>query len=129
MKLDFTKAYNGIHNGPVERHLRHIWYRKTQEEDWRVYRFDRVQFGDQPAATIMSIAVERAVETHSKVTDEKNLPPELVLQDSNKLVLDTYVDDGSTGGSVKDINRMMGNKSKDSQFNSTIPSMAAKVGL
>ena len=55
---------------------------------------------------------------------------ELVIADSVKLVKDTYVDDGSTGGSPLDVDRMMGPFSPSlGQFSGTIQSMSAKVGL
>ena len=56
----------------------------------------------------MTIAVEKASETYKKVARDLNLPEELVRKDSRKLLLDTYIDDGTTGGSPEDIARMLG---------------------
>ena len=104
--------------------------RFSTEEPWQQYGFDRLQFGDRPAAALMSIAVERASKTAADVAAELNLPEELVMADSVKLVQDTYVDDGSTGGSQLDVDRMMGTFNPSlGQFIGTIPSMSAKVGL
>ena len=77
----------------------------------------------------MSLAMERAAQTYKEVIEDKSLPVEEVKQDSSKLLLDTYVDDGTTGGSPKQVSRMMGTKLVSGQFSGTVPSMAGKVGL
>ena len=51
------------------------------------------------------------------------------MKDSKKLLEDTYVDDGTTGGSKKEIDRMIGVKLPDGSFSGTIPSIMKKVGL
>ena len=58
---DITKAYNSIKTGLVEKHIRRLWMRMDpKSEDWKLYGFTCVQFGDCPAAALMSIAVENA---------------------------------------------------------------------
>ena len=42
--FDITKAYNSIKTGIVERHLCWLWFRKSPDEDWRMYGFNCVQF-------------------------------------------------------------------------------------
>ena len=55
--FDITKAYS-IKTGLVEKHLRRLWFRENpQLDDWKVYGFNCVQFGDRPAAALMTIAV------------------------------------------------------------------------
>lgn len=104
--------------------------RFATDQPWKEYGFDRLQFGDRPAAALRSIAVEKAGETASDVAVELDLPEELVKADSVKLVPDTYVDDGSTGGSQLDVDRMMGTFNPSlGQFSGPILSMSAKVGL
>jgi len=46
----------------------------------------------------MTIVVEKAAETYKEVAQDLNLPEELVREESRKLLLDTYVDNGTTGG-------------------------------
>ena len=94
----------------VEHHLHHLWFRASPEEPWQQYGFNCVQFGDHPAATIMSLTMEPAAQTYEEVAEDKSLPVEEVKQDSSKLLLDTYMDDGTTGGSPKQFSRMMGIK-------------------
>ena len=64
---DISKAYNSIKTGEVERHVRRYWFRFTQNEPWKVYGANCVMFGDRPAASLMTIAVERASESCSEV--------------------------------------------------------------
>ena len=45
------------------------------------------------------------------------------------MLLDTYVDDGTTGRTTTEIQRMLGQKLPDKSFDGTISSMMAKVGL
>ena len=65
--FDYTKAYNSIQTGTVECHLRRLWMRFSKDEPWQQYGFDRLKFGDRPAAALMSVAMERASETAAAV--------------------------------------------------------------
>merc|ERR1712030_80592 len=128
--FDITKAYNSIKTGLVEKHLRRLWFRQDpKHEEWKVYGFNCVQFGDKPAAALMTIAIERAAETYEEVAKDLNLSIQDVKDDSKKLLEDTYVDNGTTGGSKKEVQRMIGNKLPDGSYSGTIPSMMKKVGL
>ena len=73
-------------------------------EDWKLYGFTCVQFGDRPAATLMTIAVEKASENYEEVAETLNLDKEIVKEDAKKLLLNTYVDNRTTGGRIKDVN-------------------------
>ena len=75
----------------------------------------------------MSLAVERAAQTYKEVAAEMSLPEEDVKKDSSKLLLDTYVDNGTTAGSPEQVSCMMGTKMDSGQFSGTVPSMANKV--
>ena len=127
--FDITKAYNSIRTGIVEKNLRRFWFRKNPQEDWKTFRFECVQFGDRPAAAIMTIAVERAAESFEEVANDLNIDVEEVKEDSIKLLKDTYVDDGMTGGTKKQVDRMIGSRMEDGSFSGTIPRMMKKVGL
>ena len=80
-----------------------------------------MQFGDRPAAALMTIAVEKAAETYEDVARDLNLSVEEVKKDSKKLLEDTYVDDGTTGGSKKEVDWMIGVKLPDRSFSGTPP--------
>ena len=86
-----------------------------------MFGFECVQFGDRPAAAIMTIAVERAAEMFQEVANDINLDVEEVKEDSIKLLKDVYVDDGTTGGTQRQVDRMLGSKMEDGNFSGTIP--------
>ena len=71
----------------------------------------------------MTIAVERAAETYPEVAQDLNIDVEEVKEDSIKLLKDTYVDDGTTGGTKKQVDRMLGSKMEDGSYSGTIPRM------
>ena len=50
-----------------------------------------------------------------------NLDVNKVKDDSIKLLKDTYIDDRTTGGSKKQVERMIGTKLEDGSFSGTIP--------
>ena len=54
-EADLTKAYNALHTGPIERHLRRFVYRFDPTSNWEDFAFDRVVFGDNPAANLSVI--------------------------------------------------------------------------
>merc|ERR1712239_33546 len=99
------------------------------QEDWKTYGFECVQFGDHPAAAIMTIAVERAAETYQEVAHDLNIDVEEVKEDSIKLLKDTYVDNGMTGGTKKQVDRTLSESLEDGSYSGTIPRMMKKVGL
>ena len=86
--FDITKAYNSIKTGIVEKNLRRFWFRQDPQDEWRMFGFECVQFGDRPATAIMTIAVERAAETFQEVANDMNLDVEEVKEDSIKLLKD-----------------------------------------
>ena len=58
----------------MEKNLRRFWFWDNSEtEDWKTYRFECVQFGDRPAAAIMTTAVERAAESYKEVANDLNI--------------------------------------------------------
>ena len=129
LMYDLTKAYNSMETDQVERHVHRFWMRLNVEDPWEIWGFDCVQFGDRPAAALLSVAVEKASDNWQEVADLLNLDPEKVRQDSIKLREDNYVDDGNTGGSIEDVDRMQGIKNEQGEFTGTIPSMYRSVGL
>ena len=119
--FDITKAYNSIRTGIIEKNLRRFWFRQDLQDEWRTFGFECVQFGDRPAAAIMTIAVERAAETFQEVANDMNIDVEEVKEDSIKHLKDVYGDDGTTGGTQRQVDRMLGSKMEDGNFSGTIP--------
>ena len=77
----------------------------------------------------MTISVEKTAETFEDMTEDLNLSIKDIKEDSRKLLEDVYVDDGTTGGSKREVDRMIGTKLQDGRFLGTIPSMMKKVSL
>ena len=77
----------------------------------------------------MTIAVEKAAKTYAIVAKDLNLSVEEVKEDSRKLLEDTYVNDGTTRGFRKEVERMISVKLNNGSFSGTIPAMMKKVGL
>merc|ERR1712030_7211 len=73
-----------------------------------------------------AIAIEKAPETYEDVAKDLNISVHEVKDDSKKLLEDTYVDDGTTEGSKKEVDRMIGVKLPDGSFSGTIPSIMKK---
>ena len=119
------KAYNGMQMSIVERNLRWVLWKPNTETDMKEFAFNKVQFSDRPAACLMSLGLIKASE-HAKRKHADNID---IIADADKVVDDTYVDDGTTGGSVEDLDRMMGERLLSGKFNGTIPTMLAEVGF
>ena len=71
----------------------------------------------------MMIAVKKAAESYEAVAKELNISVCEVKEDSKKLLKDTYVDDGTTGGSRRQVERMIGRKLEDGSYSGTISAM------
>ena len=75
----------------------------------------------------MTIAVEKGANFYQ--AEKLNLPVNKVKEDSRKLLQDTYVDNGTTGGSRRQVQRMLGTRLEDGSYSGTIPAMMKQVGL
>merc|ERR1712105_251437 len=105
---NFTKAYNSIKTPLVERQVCRLCFCQSESEPWLQYSFNTVQLGDCPAAAVVSLATERASETAVEVAADLKLPADIMQRDANKLLRDTYIHDGTMGGSPSDISCLMG---------------------
>ena len=47
--------------------------RLSRNDDWELFGFNTVQFGDRPAAALMTVAVERASEPYEAAASELGL--------------------------------------------------------
>ena len=77
----------------------------------------------------MIFSIEKTAETYHDVAKDLNLSICEVKGDSIKLLNDVQVDDGITGGSKREVDRMIRVKFADSSISETIPSMMKKVSL
>ena len=75
----------------------------------------------------MMIAVKKVANSYQAVAEKLNLPVNEVKEDSRKLLQDTYVDDGTTGGSRRQVQRMLGTRLEVGSYSGTIPAMMKQV--
>ena len=117
--FDLTKAYNSLHTGPVERHLRRFVYRFDPAGDWEDYAFDCVAFGDAPAANLLEIARNMTAEAG------KDIDPVA----ARKIKDDSYVDDNLSGGTAEEVSRMKGERLADGSYSGTFRQILEKGNL
>jgi hypothetical protein len=110
MVFDLTKAYNSLHTGPVERHLRRFIWRFSPDEVWQDFAFDSVAFGDLPAANFLEIGRDMTADAGCDIDKEASV----------KIKRDSYVDDNISGGSFEAVKRMKGRKLGDGTFSGNI---------
>ena len=53
--FDISKAYNRMSTGIVERNLRRLVWRFTENDPWTEYFIDKVHFGDRPASVLLEL--------------------------------------------------------------------------
>ena len=101
--FDLTKAYNSLHTGIVEKHLRRLIWRFNPEDDWMDYGFVVVAFGNKPAGEFLELGKQLCAEAGKKIHPSAAI----------KIVKDSYVDDHITGGSAFKVKKMMGERKED----------------
>ena len=80
-------------------HVRRVvWRYGRTNEKWRVFGFRTVSFGDKPAGVFLDIVIKRVARMHNDVDP----------QAARKIAEDRYVDDITTGGSEKEVSKMIG---------------------
>ena len=104
---DLSKAYQHLHTGPVEKYTRLVVWRDCDSSAvWRTYGFDCTAFGDIPAAVQLEVGKRLCAEAGVDIDEEA----------SERIIRDTYVDDGATGGSTGQVERFRGKKDKDEKY-------------
>ena len=116
---DLSKAYNTMKTGIVERHLRRFIWKFNEEDPWLDMAIDVVHFGDQPAACQLECCKKRVAKLGEHIDKEASV----------KIIQDCYVDDGLTGGKPESIERMIGSKDSDGNFDGSIPRILALGGF
>jgi hypothetical protein len=96
---DLTKAYYTMKTGELEMHVRRVvWRYGRTDEKWRVFGFRTISFGDKPAGVFLDIVIKRVARMHNDIDPEA----------ARKIADDRYVDDITTGGSEKEVSKMIG---------------------
>ena len=108
--FDLTKAYNSLKTGLPEKHLRRMLWRFSPDEAWQDFGFVVVAFGDRPAANFLELGKD--------LTADAGIEIDPVA--SKKIKRDSYVDDGVTGGSKAEVERMMGTSLGNGNYSGTI---------
>ena len=117
---DVTKAYYSLKTGELEKHVRRVcWRYGNSNEEWRIFGFNTVSFGDRPAAAFLEIAIRRTASLNQHIDPLA----------ATRITEDRYVDDLSTGGSPSEVDRFMGKSTVDLQQDGTIPQILAKGSL
>ena len=119
LAFDLSKAYQTIRTTEVEKHLRRLIWRFDDDEDWRVFAFDRLQFGDRPAACFLMLVIKHLAEIGREIDEEA----------AAKLEEDCYVDDFLTGGSEAQVERFVGKKKGDGSYDGTFTQILDKGGF
>ena len=118
MVTDLKKAYQAIHTGPMELHLRRFVFRTSQDEEWTDYAFTRATFGDVSAGLILEVAKRRVADIGSSIDPTA----------AQQLRDYSYVDDSLMGGSATEVARMRGERTGDS-YTGTVPQILAKGAM
>ena len=56
LSFDLSKAYHTLKSGLVEKFLRLMVWRFSEDEEWKTYGYETLAFGDKLAATALEIA-------------------------------------------------------------------------
>ena len=119
LTYDLTKAYNSLVTGPVEKHLRRLIWRFDPDEDWTDYAFATMHYGDLPASNLLEIGRNLTAEEGAHIDPEA----------AQKIINDTYVDDGVSGGPKDVVDRMRGEQLPDGSFSGTLRQIFDKGNL
>ena len=95
--------------------FRFIW-RFDPSEPWQDFALDRVHFGDASAATQLEVGKDIVAAAG------KDIDPVA----SQRIQDDVYVDDGLTGGDEEQVERFIGVKQEDGQYDGTFAKILAK---
>ena len=97
---DLTKAYHSIHTSVKEKFLRLVVWRMCKtDEEWLIWGFVRVAFGDLPASVLLEMVKSIAAEAGIEIDEEA----------AQKISEDSYVDDNLSGGTPEQVDRVRGN--------------------
>ena len=117
--FDLSKAYQQLVTGEVERHLRRFLYRSSPSDQWEIFAYDRVTFGDVIAALCLELGKKLAAQRGEQ----------LDALAASRLLSGTYVDDHCGGGSLDEVSRMRGLPKPNSGFPGTMQQILEPCGF
>ena len=119
---DIRKMYHSVLTTDQEKFLRLLVWRMDGEE-WKRYGYKVVAMGDRPAACILELVKDVAA----------TMGEEIDAETAAKIKEDTYVDDGCSGGSKEDVDKMIGDfeELEDGSllYNGTVQQILSKVSF
>ena len=116
--LDLKKAYQAIHTGEQELHLRRFLWREDPSQPWTTYGYTCATFGDLPAGLLLEVAKRRVADLGQE------LDPKAAYQIKHC----AYVDDVVVGGELQDVLRMKGLE-ENGELTGTVPRILALGGM
>ena len=111
---DLHRAYQAIHTGPNELHLRRFLFRSDSSSPWEIWGYTRCTFRDRNAGGLLEVAKKRVAEMGREIDPVA----------ASQIVDNCFVDDLVTGGAPTDVQRMKGDK-VEGLFNGTIAQILA----
>ena len=84
-----------------------------------MFAFDRLQFGDRPAACFLMLVIKHLAEMGREIDEEA----------AARIEEDSYVDDFLTGGSEAQVDRFVGKKKGDGTYDGTFTQILDKAGF
>ena len=90
---DIKKMYHSVHTMVTEKHLRRmVWRDMKLDQPPKTYGFERVTFGDKPAAAITAVAIQETAKIYSHIDSEA----------TKRIEEDVYADDMATGAESRE---------------------------
>ena len=116
--MDLKKAYQAIHTSPMELHLRRFLFRPRPDQAWATYGYTCANFGDLSAGLMLEVGKRRVA----------NLGADIDPQAAEQLKSQSYVDDSILGGSLDDVTRMRGERTREG-YTGTVAKILAKGAM
>jgi hypothetical protein len=122
LMVDLARAYQALRTGSksVEKYTRLFLWRRRPEDAWETYGYDRVTFGDLPAAGALEQAKARAAELGAHIHQET----------ARQLRDKMFSDDGALAADSKEeLLRMKGTRQEDGTYDGYISRILGKCGM
>ena len=120
LNMDLSKAYQSVHTGITEKHVRRVvWRWGNKDAEWTDYAWAVMTFGDTLASLILELVKKIGADLGRDIDEEA---VEVLLES-------TYVDDTLGGGTTEMVERFMGDRQDDGTYTGTLPKILSKVGL
>ena len=120
---DLSKAYNQVKTFLEELHCRRlVWRWGNGEEEWKIYGFLAMHFGDRCAGCGLEVAKEMVADAGKDIDEE-----------TCEMIKKIYVDDGAGGGEEEVVEKLIGEESIDENgkcsYTGTVSQIFARGGF